>query len=414
MPDNGCDVVVVGASAGGVEALSALARALPPDFAAPVRRRPARPRERDERPPAHPLACRRAPGAARRRRRGARAGDDLRRPAQLPHSRRRPQDHARSRPARERSSPRDRPALPVRGRRLRRPVGRRRPLRNARRRHGRAPRDQARGGATLVQDPEEALYTSMPASAIRYVHPDYVLPTRELVDVLVRLTAKSGGPRPETTRVGAGNPANQAAPAPAAEHAQPGELVPFSCPDCGGSLWATMAGELETFRCRVGHAFSLNSVAARHGEMLERALWTAYRALEERAAMSRRIARRLADRGSTESAERFHRQAAEAVRQAEGLKRILGGIDAAPAAESGRGGGRELSSGHGRGRRVVRGADRLHQGEPRLRFQRLQAPEPPAADPEADGADGRRRLRRVPRRTSRSTATSSGRSSTRS
>ncbi len=334
MPDNGCDVVVVGASAGGVEALSALARALPPDFAAPVVVVLHVPASGTSVLP-HILS---RAGAL-----PARHGVDgeVLEPGIIyvapPNCHILVADHriTLDRGPRENGH---RPAID--------PLFRSAAVAFDRRSAGvvlSGTLDDGtagllaikhRGGATLVQDPEEALYTSMPASAIRYVHPDYVLPTRELVDVLVRLTAKSGGPRPETTRVGAGNPANQAAPAPAAEHAQPGELVPFSCPDCGGSLWATMAGELETFRCRVGHAFSLNSVAARHGEMLERALWMAYRALEERAAMSRRIARRLADRGSTESAERFHRQAAEAVRQAEGLKRILGGIDAAPAAEA--------------------------------------------------------------------------------
>jgi two-component system, chemotaxis family, protein-glutamate methylesterase/glutaminase len=48
-----------------------------------------------------------------------------------------------------------------------------------------------RGGATLVQDPAEALYASMPNSAIRYVEPDYVLPISELATVLVRLTANN-------------------------------------------------------------------------------------------------------------------------------------------------------------------------------------------------------------------------------
>ena len=120
------------------------------------------------------------------------------------------------------------------------------------------------------------------------------------------------------------------APAPGAEHAHPGELAPFSCPDCGGSLWATAQGGIETFRCRVGHAYTLNNLVARHGEAVERGLWTAYRALEERAAMSRRVARRLADRERHESADRFERQAREAMTQAEQLKRLLDELEAPP------------------------------------------------------------------------------------
>jgi len=186
---------------------------------------------------------------------------------------------------------------------------------------------KSEGGATLVQDPEEALYNSMPSSAIRYVEPDYVLPTRGLADTLVRLAAGSNGGR------GKEQPVDDFAPAPEAEQAQPGDLAPFSCPDCGGALWAREHRDLETFRCRVGHAYSANSLVARHAETVERTLWTAYRALEERAALSQRVARRLAEHGRRDSADQFERQALETTRQAEGLKRLLDDLDAAPDAE---------------------------------------------------------------------------------
>ena len=123
-----------------------------------------------------------------------------------------------------------------------------------------------------------------------------------------------------------------AAPAPAAEIAQPGEMVSFSCPDCGGTLWETQAGGTASYRCRVGHAYTLNNLLARQGDSVERALWTAYRALEERSAMSRRVARRLAERGREESAARFERQAETAERNAAELKDVLDAFEAAPQA----------------------------------------------------------------------------------
>jgi two-component system chemotaxis response regulator CheB len=188
------------------------------------------------------------------------------------------------------------------------------------------------GGATLVQDPADALYRDMPENAIAYVHPDYVQPVESLVDTLIRLTASAttNGRRPST--MPAPDDLPDAAPAPSAEIAQPGAMVAFSCPDCGGTLWETEAGGTMSYRCRVGHAYTLNNLAARQTETVERALWSAYRALEERAAMSRRLARRLADRGREESAARFERQAEVAEDRAGELKAVLDSFEAVPSA----------------------------------------------------------------------------------
>lgn len=184
------------------------------------------------------------------------------------------------------------------------------------------------GGATLAQDPDDALYADMPLNAIAYVDPDYVQPVEDLVDTLVRLTASG---RLELGRNGAVTAPDddplEAAPAPGAEDAQPGEIVSFSCPECGGTLWETESGGTVSYRCRVGHAYTLNNLVARHGDAIERALWTAYRALEERAAMSHRVARRLADRGRPDSSERFERQAEVSERHAAELKSILDGFE---------------------------------------------------------------------------------------
>jgi two-component system, chemotaxis family, protein-glutamate methylesterase/glutaminase len=179
------------------------------------------------------------------------------------------------------------------------------------------------GGATLAQDPDDALYPAMPANAIAYARPDYVLPVEELVDKLVRLTAASAGVE------GKELPVIDDAPAPSAEVAQQGEIAPFSCPECGGTLWERMEGATASYRCRVGHAYTMNSLVAKHVESVERTLWSAYRALEERSAMSRRVARRLTDRGRTESAARFERQADAAGLHADELKALLDSFDAA-------------------------------------------------------------------------------------
>jgi len=325
MPDNGCDIVVVGASAGGVEALTRLARSTPADFGVPI------------------LVVLHIPPAG---------------PSVLPQilDRSGPLDAVHAEDGMELDgggfyvAPPDR-HMRVEGRRIQLDPGPRenghRPaidplFRSAADSFG----DRAAGvvlsgtlddgtvglycikqagGAALVQHPDDALYRAMPANAIAYCQPDYVLPVEELVDILVRLTATSAARPGRKISV-----ANDQAPDPSAEDAQPGELAPFACPDCGGTLWERSAGETVSYRCRVGHAFTLNSLVARHDESLERTLWAACRALEERAAISRRVARRLLEGGRRDSAGRFDRQATTAARQAAHLKGLLDELEASP------------------------------------------------------------------------------------
>jgi two-component system chemotaxis response regulator CheB len=179
-----------------------------------------------------------------------------------------------------------------------------------------------RDGATLVQAPSDALYPAMPQNAIDFVDPDYVEPVEELVNTLVRLTSDAGGRNGKEAIL-------EPAPDPSSEQPQPGDIAPFSCPSCGGSLWETVTDGIANYRCRVGHAYTLNSLVAAHGDTVERAMWTAYRALEEQAAMSRRVGRRLAERGRVESAERFERQAEQSANQAAALKRVLDSLEPA-------------------------------------------------------------------------------------
>jgi len=58
-----------------------------------------------------------------------------------------------------------------------------------------------------------------------------------------------------------------------------GEMSGFACPDCDGVL-VQLAGT-DRFRCRVGHAWTEEALLSAHGDRLEQALWTAYRIVEE-------------------------------------------------------------------------------------------------------------------------------------
>jgi two-component system chemotaxis response regulator CheB len=88
-------------------------------------------------------------------------------------------------------------------------------------------------------------------------------------------------------------------------------------------LWELHDGQLLHFRCRVGHAWSPDSLLAEQAEALEAALWTALRALEESLALSRRLAQQAEQRGYSRAAARFHEQAQSAEQHALAIRKVL-------------------------------------------------------------------------------------------
>jgi two-component system chemotaxis response regulator CheB len=94
-----------------------------------------------------------------------------------------------------------------------------------------------------------------------------------------------------------------------------------SCPECGGALREIRDGELPRYRCHVGHAYDAQLLFGAQAEIVERALWTALRALEERAA----LLRRMAEEGSTRNSltARWAELAAEHEDQAAAVRNLL-------------------------------------------------------------------------------------------
>ncbi|HEY6348401.1 MAG TPA: chemotaxis protein CheB [Candidatus Angelobacter sp.] len=148
-----------------------------------------------------------------------------------------------------------------------------------------------RGGVVIVQDPEDAIAPQMPRAALQYGGVDYVLPLAEigpqvadLVNQCRRDTVKHKKSNPESISNEAMENLNVSRP-----HEGHGVPSAFSCPECSGVLWELNEGELTRFRCRVGHAYTMTALAEDQTDALENALWAAMRALEEKAALSTRL-----------------------------------------------------------------------------------------------------------------------------
>jgi two-component system chemotaxis response regulator CheB len=191
-------------------------------------------------------------------------------------------------------------------------------------------------GLVLVQDPEDALYPGMPRSVMQHVDADHVAAASELGKVIGRLSgARVDGPAPEVPRLLAMEAELAMMDDEVMNGAdRPGTPSGYSCPDCAGTLFEIRDGEILRYRCRVGHAWSAEGLLNEQAMQLEAALWMALRSLEEKAALSRQLGTRAADRGHRLTARRFAEQASEATHAASLMRSMLQTGVGPPAAEA--------------------------------------------------------------------------------
>jgi two-component system chemotaxis response regulator CheB len=150
-----------------------------------------------------------------------------------------------------------------------------------------------RGGVAIVQDPRDALFAGMPESALSATEVDFCLRVADIPTRLEELTnhtlehdaMPSGEPmQPDVTSHAADEPTSQSSPK------LPNRASGLTCPECHGSLWELEDSGGLRFECRIGHAYGIDALLAHQGEAVEAALWSAVNALQERAAAFRRLA----------------------------------------------------------------------------------------------------------------------------
>lgn len=177
-----------------------------------------------------------------------------------------------------------------------------------------------RGGTAIVQDPKDAVYSAMPTSAIEAVAVDHILPLADIAPLLVRL-AREPGEEGSVQKEGGSMDKSEFAEFDISTIRKEPQGTPssFSCPDCHGTLWETHDDKLVSFRCRTGHSFTPSYLMEGQAEAADAGLWETLRALEEQAALFRRLAER-AEGGSSMS---FTQRAEEKDRDAALIRALL-------------------------------------------------------------------------------------------
>ena len=193
-----------------------------------------------------------------------------------------------------------------------------------------------KGGVTVAQDPIEATFSEMPERAIESGAVDHILPLDEIAELINASGAMKTSEEPTNPNQPERSPSHREPQSPdwdrkiaedilAQEEGEPeGHSTVLTCPECGGVMWETDESGLIRFQCHVGHAYTVDNFHEAQEARVEAALWSAVRLLTEKAALNRKLISRLEASGSSHrSLERFEQQALDAERDAAVLRQIL-------------------------------------------------------------------------------------------
>jgi len=186
------------------------------------------------------------------------------------------------------------------------------------------------GGTAVVQQPEDAQYDSMPRSALQHVDVDHVLPAEELGELLTRLVqeptphlpgADLDGRQRERLGVEVGVAAQNSAYQLGI--VELGELSPLTCPECHGVLVRVEEGTLTRYRCHTGHGYTADTLLAEITESVEEKSYQVLRALEESAMLLRDLSGRFEQEGDRGTGQAFLEQAHEAERRTRTIREVI-------------------------------------------------------------------------------------------
>lgn len=180
------------------------------------------------------------------------------------------------------------------------------------------------GGICIVQDPNEAEYPDMPMNVLDRVEVDYSVGLARIGAVITELLERKVTSMPA--------PPDVLAEAEIAERTatgienvhERGEKSAYACPDCGGGLWKIDDHGRSRYRCHVGHAYTEEDLLTKQGENLESTLWVALRMMEERSHLLRKMANdNNRGNGLSRLAESYVQRAEELDKHINTLKEVL-------------------------------------------------------------------------------------------
>ena len=183
------------------------------------------------------------------------------------------------------------------------------------------------GGHCIVQDPNEAEYPDMPLSVLENIEVDHCVSLKNMGEVILEIIDKA-------EEKGISAPANVKAESKLSEKAATaidevrklGEKSLYACPDCGGGLWEIEnppAGKAKHYRCHIGHSFSESDLMLKQSEATEHTLWVAVRMMEERKLLLQKFAKENDEKGLQRLSAEYNHRAKDLQQHILKLKELL-------------------------------------------------------------------------------------------
>jgi two-component system chemotaxis response regulator CheB len=192
---------------------------------------------------------------------------------------------------------------------------------------------QQSGGITVVQEPSDAAFPDMPTNALKRIQPDYIVSLAEMPATLLKLVEQpSGEPMPIRPNVGIEVEMAKGGHSTIEDMDRVGRRSGFACPDCHGAMWEIDEDELVRFRCHVGHTYTDEMMSIALDENLRRSLGSAIRVLEERRGLARNLEMQAEKNGRHALAASWAERADEFQRELEIIRDSVDRVDRISAA----------------------------------------------------------------------------------
>lgn len=197
---------------------------------------------------------------------------------------------------------------------------------------------KAHGGIAVVQDPATAEVPEMPASALANASVDFVLHADDIAAKLVEIVNRPGRVAAGATAVALEGIRDRipledqmlADKSDIEDVSGIGTLVPLTCPECHGTLWEIRGASSPRYRCHTGHAFTAKVLSGLQHRTVEEALWAAVRALHEKEQLYRRLHEALSRGAQDDISVEYEAKVKQAKEQARVLRDLIATMTSAP------------------------------------------------------------------------------------
>jgi two-component system chemotaxis response regulator CheB len=180
------------------------------------------------------------------------------------------------------------------------------------------------GGVTVIQDPKDAAFPEMPLNALNRAKPQHIARLAEMPMLLERLVRQPAGqpvPVPKSLRYEV--EVARSGHSTMNDMDRIGRRSVLACPDCHGTMWEIDEDDLVRYRCHVGHTYADETMSLALEDNLRRALASALRALEERVALADKLREQASQRGHHQVAEHWTNRRQEFEAEADVIRQAI-------------------------------------------------------------------------------------------